>query len=631
MTQSTEGTQSVNRIDSKYEVLSELGREGHLTLYSVAAQGQPERLRLGWFAVSSLAQRSSFHRYRSALKALAPAGLLDVVARPGAYYTVWKPLEGQSLSAFLALPVRGELPVQALRDLATGLTEQGYALTDAEVIFTEAANGQTEPQVGYLVPAERTLEEAAALNAQVLSPLKKGRVRRHRPALSVWAVLPGLLFLGGAGYLGAQAAHIYLNPPVHEVTSVLGKPAESGARTLAEAGFQVVYADGEGPGQAVGTVIAQDPPAGTSLPAGRQVTLTVNNPPPLQVPRLDDLSADQVAVALAENRLTRGQVITVDGTFSGTPKGRVIAQLPAAGATAQRGDAVTLLISGGVGSKQTWLPPLTGLSFDDARDLVRRAGLVVASVKRQDSSARENTVLTQSPAPYAKVDAGSPVTLTVATVGFTGPSQSAGNLPLPPPVYVPPPVPTPTDPLPVTDQGGTAAVPGTTVPETGAPGTVAPETGQNTGQPGAGQAGIAGQATPTQTTPAQKAPAQTPPGQTTTGQGGATQPGTTQPGTTAQPGAVTQPGTTQPAPTVPVTPAVPARSVTLSYAFPADLPPGTVDIVVRDLDGERTVLGNTPSSSAAGASAQQDGIQVRGDATFIVRVNGQELTSFPAR
>ena len=79
------------------------------------------------------------------------------------------------------------------------------------------------------------------------------------------------------------------------------------------------------------------------------------------------------------------------------------------------------------------------------------------------------------------------------------------------------------------------------------------------------------------------------------------------------------------------TPVVSPRSVTLSYAFPGDLPPGTVDIVVRDLDGERTVLGNTPSSSAAGASAQQNGIQVRGDAVFIVRINGQEFTSFPAR
>lgn len=595
-------TQGAGRIDGKYEVLSVLMRDGHLTLYSVLASGtsgdagQPELLRLGWFEVGSSAQRSGFHRYRAALKALAPAGLIDVVARPGAYYTVWKPLEGQPLAAFLALPIRDELPVQALRDLADGLSEQGYALSDAEVIFSE----DDGPQLAYLVPAERSPEEAVALNAQVLSPLKKGRVRRHRPALSAWAVLPGLLFLGGAGYLGAQAARIYLNPPVLEVSSVTGQPAEQAARALADSGFRVVYADGEAPGQAVGTVVSQDPAAGTSLPAGRQITLTVNNPPPLQVPRLDDLSLDAVAVSLSENRLTRGEVITVDGTFTGTPKGRVIAQLPAAGATAQRGDKVTLLISGGVGSKQTWLPPLSGLSFDDARDLVRRAGLVVNRVTRKDSSARENTVLAQTPAAYAKVDVGSPVSLTVASVGFAGPSQSAGTLPLPPPVYVPPPV----DPTPITPVPGPEILP---TPENGA------ATGQTTtGQPGA-QAGTG-----------QPGTAQAGTGQKSTGQAGTGQP----PAATGQP--TPGQGSTSPV-TTPVPPTVQTRTVRLDYAFPANLPEGTVDIVVRDQDGERTVLAGTPSSSAAGATAQQEGIVVRGAAVFTVRVNGQEFTSFPAR
>ncbi len=590
MTQGTDRLQHADRIDSKYTVLSELLRDGHMVLYSVTGPQSGELLRLGWFEVSTSAQRSSFHRYRSALKALAPAGLLDVVARPGAYYTVWKPLEGQPLSAFLALPVRGELAVQALRDLATGLSEQGYALSDAEVIFTED-EGSSEPQIGYLVPAERTVDEAVAINAQALSPLRRGRLRRHRPALSVWAVLPGLLFLGAAGYLGAKATRIYLNPPVHELSSVVGQPAETGAKALADAGFRVVYADGEGDGQAVGTVLTQDPAAGTSLPAGRQVTLTVNNPPPLTVPRLDDLSLDQVAVSLAESRLTRGQVLTIDGTFTNTPKGRVITQLPAAGSTAQRGDKVTLLISGGIGSKQTWLPPLTGLTFDDARDLVRRAGLVVNKVTRQNSSARENTVLTQSPAPYAKVDVGSAVALTVATVSFTGPSQSAGNLPLPPPVYVPS-TPTPTDPVPTDPTGNTTA-----------------NTTEGTASNGAA-------ATPD--TPAAATTGAT--------QNGGQTPEAVQPDTipvapqtgTAQTGGA-QPETTQ------------TRSVQLNYAFPANLPEGTVDIVVRDQDGERTVLSGTPSSSAAGATAQQDGVQVRGDATFIVRVNGQEFTSFPAR
>ena len=39
-------TQSEDRIDSKYEVLSELARDGHQVIYSVTTHGQPEALRL---------------------------------------------------------------------------------------------------------------------------------------------------------------------------------------------------------------------------------------------------------------------------------------------------------------------------------------------------------------------------------------------------------------------------------------------------------------------------------------------------------------------------------------------------------------------------------------------------------
>ncbi|WP_425145369.1 PASTA domain-containing protein [Deinococcus sp.] len=598
------GTAETDRIDHKYEVLSELGRDGHVVQYSVQEAGQESRgpLRLDWFEVGTSAQRRSFHGYRSGLKALAPAGLLDVVARPGAYYTVWQPLEGQTLAEFLALPRRDEVAVQGLRDLGTQLTEQGFALPDAQVRFSEAG----EAQLAYLAPAERTTEEAVALNTKALLPLGKGKLRRRRPALSVWAVLPGLLFLGEAGYLGAQAARIYLNPPVREVQSVTGQPAEAAARKLTDAGFRVAYTDGEGSGKAVGAVLTQDPPAGTNLPVGRQVTLTVNNPPPLIVPKLDDLTLDQVASILAENRLARGNVVTIDGTFSNSPKGRVIAQLPETGSSMQRGDKVTLLVSGGIGSKQTWLPPLTGLSFEDARDLARRAGLVVHTVTRKYSDARENTVLSQSPAPYVKVDVGSPVTLSIATVRFSGPSQSAGNLPLPPP-YVPPvpvtpaPVPTPTPVTPSVPDTQTPATPATPTPATPTPATPTPVAPTP--------------ATPTPATPTPTPVTPSPPTPTPT-------PSTTPP----------QPSTPTPTAPTPATPAPssPAQTVRLNYTFPANLPDGSVDILVRDADGERTVLASTPTSTVTGATAQQDNIPVRGEATFIVRVNGQEFTSFPA-
>jgi hypothetical protein len=78
--------------------------------------------------------------------------------------------------------------------------------------------------------------------------------------------------------------------------------------------------------------------------------------------------------------------------------------------------------------------------------------------------------------------------------------------------------------------------------------------------------------------------------------------------------------------------AVPAaRNVSLNYTFPASLGDGEVEILLRDAEGTRVVLAPTPSASVAGATAQQDGLQVRGEAVFLVRLNGQEIASIPAR
>ncbi|MGI8748289.1 MAG: PASTA domain-containing protein, partial [Deinococcus sp.] len=188
---------SAQQIDGKYDVLA-LEEQGEgLSRYRVFAAGRLEPLTLDWFEISSSAQRSAFHRYRGALRALAPAGLVDVVARPGAYYALWQPLDGQPLAEFLALPVRDEAAVRGLHDLSAQLAEQGFALGDAEVIFGSGGL----PQLAHLSPAAHSPAEAQALSAEALAPLKQGRVRRQRAALSPLAVLPGALFLLAASYL----------------------------------------------------------------------------------------------------------------------------------------------------------------------------------------------------------------------------------------------------------------------------------------------------------------------------------------------------------------------------------------------------------------------------------------------
>lgn len=101
--------------------------------------------------------------------------------------------------------------------------------------------------------------------------------RRREPG--AWLTfIPGLLLLGGATYVGAQAVQIYLNPPVRPVSSVVGQAAKDAARQLTGEGFRVEYTTGQAAGRAIGSVIRQDPAGSSTLPVGRLVTLTVNNP-----------------------------------------------------------------------------------------------------------------------------------------------------------------------------------------------------------------------------------------------------------------------------------------------------------------------------------------------------------------
>ncbi|UQN05030.1 PASTA domain-containing protein [Deinococcus sp. QL22] len=558
-------------IDGKYEVVREVSREGNVTVSEVRA-GEGVTRRVAWFDVSTPADRQGFHAYRTALRAVQPAGLTDVVARPGAYYAVWQPVTGLPLADLLAQPKKQEETVEALRELTASLAENGFALSDADVVLDGL-----EPRVAYLrpAPAGRIPEEVALLNQAALAPLLGGKIKRKRQPGAWLTFIPGLLFLGGAGYLGAQAAQVYLNPPVREVAAVTGQNAQTAAEALAKAGFLVEYTDGESAGLPVGAVIRQDPAAGTNLPVGRQVVLTVNNPPPLTVPRLEELTPDQARAALRDLSLTLGKVVKIDGSLTNTPEGRIIAQLPEPGSTMQRGQSVQIMVSTGVQGKATFIADLTGMTYAQAREHARAAGLVVTDTKPQASDRTENTVLAQTPAPYVRVSVGSPVILTIATARYTAPSLPAGSLPLPPP-YVPPvpvqpepPVEEPVQPEPTPEPVPEPVPEATPEPVTPDAEPVTPETIP---------------ATP----PAEEAPADSP---------------------------------------VPDANAPASRSINFQYTFPADLPAGSYSIVVRDQDGEREVLSATDSGQLAGATASKSDLAVRGDTVFVIRRDGQEFAT----
>ena len=157
------------------------------------------------------------------------------------------------------------------------------------------------------------------------------------------------MLLSGLFTVAFGLAYVVLSPgPViassHAVPRVLELPVDAAERELTAAGFKPRRGDGRlHPLMADGTVIWQDPPAGTVLTAGTVVTLTVSDGLALYpVPDVVQFPAPlaRKVVEAAGLRLER-----VDSVPNRAPRGTVIETRPAPGSARPLGSGVVLVVS----------------------------------------------------------------------------------------------------------------------------------------------------------------------------------------------------------------------------------------------------------------------------------------------
>ncbi len=604
------------KLDGKYEILRELETtEARRVLEVRHPDGRV--VRLDWFNINDPKSRASFHRYRSVVRNSGSSLLLDAVARPGAYYSVWSPSNAQEAGAWLGSHPRDEGFRRALEELAVLLAEYGFALSDARVLAVQdSREGSREmrPVIADLSFAERSNDEIAALNTAVLPAssataatssvpgrnrwtLGRGGAKpaakpvanpapainprttvEMRPApsfpgggpmpalvgmgaatvaaipkpaprrLTVWGVLPGLLLLIAAVYLGIGATQRFLEPPVVTVPDLVGKPVDQVGKLLADARLfpRIEYFNDQT--KVRGIVLRQNPAGGTSLTEGRVVEITVNKPRPLIVPNIAGRSEQDARFSLKEIGLNVSRVVKIPIADTAS-RGLVLSQNPPPESEAVKGQGVTLLVGGDrPEAGKTFLPDLRGLSFDDAKFVLSKSGLTLVEVRQKDAKLPPNTVLEQTPAPYTSVALDGEATLVVSTV----PDALTPVRPAPP-VKRRPVVTTP----PVQKQP-------TTTPNTTEPAALSPQQQvQNVPDPVTEQPVIA----PQETTPTPEQPAVVTPD---------------------QPGTVTTP--TNP----PVAQSTAeARTVEYSFTVPSENNMYKVFIKVNDDDGERFVIKET--------------------------------------
>lgn len=165
---------------------------------------------------------------------------------------------------------------------------------------------------------------------------------------------------------------------------------------------------------AEGTVISQDPPAGTQAQKGSTIKYLVSKgkepPKEVIVPSVVGLTTNSARTKLEEVKLTLGPI--TEQNSSTVPVGQIISQIPAAGEKADEGSPVSVTVS--KGNSKVQVPTVTGMYQTTAESVVTSAGLVPQVVVQTTAdNTKWQTVKSINPPAGNMVDAGSTVTLTV--------------------------------------------------------------------------------------------------------------------------------------------------------------------------------------------------------------------------
>jgi len=158
----------------------------------------------------------------------------------------------------------------------------------------------------------------------------------------------------------------------------------------------------------------------------KRIETTVSPPPPTSAPQVTVVVPDLIGIsrddAVAQLRHERLQAGSVTSRPADRSPGTVVEQEPAAGARLAPGSQVHLVIAEPPaeprkmpGPKPVAVPHLIGLSQENARAALKKAGLVMGKIMQVESrEAKPGTVIEQEPPAGQRLLKGNAVTLVVA-------------------------------------------------------------------------------------------------------------------------------------------------------------------------------------------------------------------------
>jgi eukaryotic-like serine/threonine-protein kinase len=324
-------------------------------------------------------------------------------------------LEGIVLKALAKDPDRRYRSAQDMADDLTGRTAHWRAASTAESTAVVRAG---EPAAG--------------------TPGGRGRAaRRSMPLMAAAVVL--LATFGGIAW-GWQALNAYLNVPEVQVPDFVGRNLVEAETVARQNHLNVqVMQQVHNATMPTGSVVSQDPSAGTPVKVNRAVGLVTSlGPEMVSVPDVRRRSLEDTRFSIEQARLIVGEIReTYDTTV---PSGFIITQDPAPGASVARGTPVNVTVS--KGQQAIVLPDLVGRSLDDARRMLQDLGVTLRGVTqtpRDDVPAGQ--VIAMNPAAGTSIAHGDAVSVTIAVHPAGGTGGAGGAAPPQPIVTGTPPGP----------------------------------------------------------------------------------------------------------------------------------------------------------------------------------------------
>jgi beta-lactam-binding protein with PASTA domain len=320
-------------------------------------------------------------------------------------------LYGKSKDAAVAAIEAAEFVVGDVEERASTLAPgtvieqdpEPYAIAElgmtVDLVVSRARETQVPEVIGLELDAAVEVLESARLSVGQVTE----EVSDSPPGTVIGQGIPG----GTTVALNTAVDLIVAKAATTEVPDLIGAPLDRAREMLKKARLRAGPISREASEKPEGTVIRQQPQAGSEVAVNARVRLVVARPRQATVPHVLGMDLERALEAIEEAGLETDEVVHEP---SDERPGTVIAVEPEGGTEVEPGSEVTVIVSK---SQRVIVPDLTGLTQEEAERVARHHDLKVGRIIRRRSRESEGTIIGQKPEGGTEVRAGTSIRLTL--------------------------------------------------------------------------------------------------------------------------------------------------------------------------------------------------------------------------